>query len=65
MLLRDDDKIRNHWPRGIVSQTFPDSGGLVRSVAVRVGSSKDLLTRPIAKLVLLVEADELIDSTSN
>ena len=65
VLLRDDDKVRNHWPRGIVSQTFPDSSGLVRSVAVRVGNSKDLLTRPIAKLVLLVEADDLIDPTSN
>ena len=57
VLLQDDEQVRNHWPRGIVTETFPDSEGLVRSVKLRVANSKTPTMRPIAKLVLLVEAD--------
>ena len=57
VLLRDDDKIRNHWPRGLVAEALPDSKGLVRTVTLRVPGSEALVTRPISKLVLLLEAD--------
>ncbi len=57
VLLRDDDKVRNHWPRGVVTEAFPDSKGLVRTVTLRVANNKSPVTRPIAKLVLLVESD--------
>ena len=55
VLLRDDDFIRNHWPRGIIVETYPDHEGLVRTVKIRQPNTRTLLTRPIAKIVLLVE----------
>ena len=57
VLLRDDSEVRNQWPRGIVVQTSPDSEGLVRTVKLRLAGTRTLLTRPITKLVLLMEAN--------
>ena len=58
VLIRDDDVVRNHWPRGIVVETFPDSEGLVRTVNLRVANSSTIVKRPIAKLVLLMEVQD-------
>ena len=57
VLLRDDTEIRNHWPRGIVVETFPDSEGLVRTVNLRLANTRTISTRPITKLVLLMSAN--------
>jgi hypothetical protein len=46
---------RNEWPLGRILETFPGSDGLVR--VVRVKTSKNILTRPVAKLCLLVSED--------
>ena len=56
VLLKDDSATRNHWPMGRVEKVAADDGGLVRSVQLRVAYSKDLVSRPISKIVLLVEA---------
>ena len=55
VLLRDDALIRNHWPRGRIIETFPDSDNLVRTVKLRVANSKAPVIRPISKVVLLLE----------
>ncbi len=58
VLIQDDDVVRNHWPRGVVVETFPDNNGLVRTVNLRMANSSTILKRPITKLVLLVESQD-------
>ena len=57
VLLKEETLIRNHWPRARVVETFPDSDNLVRTVKLRVAHSKTPITRPISKIVLLVESE--------
>ena len=57
VLLIEDDITRSKWPMGRVTKVHPSDDELVRKVDVKVASSKNPLTRPLTKLVLLVEAD--------
>ena len=57
VLLIEDDVTRSKWPMGRVTKVHPSDDELVRKVDVKVASSKNPLTRPVTKLVLLVEAD--------
>ena len=63
VLIKDSDIFtkRNGWPVAQVVEVFPSDDGLVRKVKLRVGNKQAdkscELTRPVAKLVLLVEAD--------
>ena len=56
VLLKDPDVGRQQWPMARVVGTYPGTDGLVRTVELRVASSKKTLRRPIQKLVLLVES---------
>ena len=62
VLLKDDDlwaSRRNRWHLGRVAEVFPDKKGTVRQVNVKVCNDDEeviTLKRPIAKLVLLLEA---------
>ena len=55
VLLKDEDSVRNSWPRAVVVNTFPGDDGLVRTVEVKIASGS-IMKRPIVKIVLLVEA---------
>jgi hypothetical protein len=57
VLLIEDDVTRSKWPMGRVIKVHPSDDELVRKVDVKVAGSKTPLTRPVTKLVLLVEAD--------
>ena len=46
---------RNQWPLAVVKRVFPSSDGLVRFVEVKTVANKSTLTRPVNKLVLLIE----------
>ena len=60
VLVKDENLARNQWPLARVTETFPDpDDGLVRKVKLLVSTSKSKLQRPIHKLVLLVEGDEM------
>ncbi|XP_055957902.1 uncharacterized protein LOC130013202 [Patella vulgata] len=54
-LIVDSSAPRGSWPMGIVEEVYPDKHGLVRSVKLRTKTS--ILTRPIAKLCLILEND--------
>jgi hypothetical protein len=56
VLVVDDDKVRGHWPMGLVTQVFPGDDGCVRVVEIKRGDH--LLKRPIDKLCLLEESDK-------
>ena len=63
VIIKNEDVRRNQWPLGRVVEVFPDAEGVVRSVKVRTAAKGSavvgsLLERPIAKLVLLLEAEE-------
>jgi len=56
ILLKDNKAKRNHWPMGVVLETFPSQDGRVRKVEVKIasgGTSKTFL-RPITQTVLLL-----------
>ena len=61
VLLKEDSfSPRNRWPTARVIQVFPNEDGLVRSVnlmVARPNGKKSTLKRPIAKVVLLLEAE--------
>ena len=57
VLVKDDTVTRNSWPMGRIIETLPGTDNLVRTVKIRVANSKTPVTRPISKIVLLVEAD--------
>ena len=44
---------RSKWVLGRVVKTFPDKSGVVRTVSVKTSSS--VITRPVAKLCLILE----------
>lgn len=50
---------RGFWPIRRIIDIHPDSKGLVRSVTLKTKSG--VLTRPVTKLCLLLEATEGID----
>ena len=58
VLVKDPDTVRNKWPMGRVTSVVPGEDGLVRKVYVRTTASGEPLLRPIAKLILLIGAEE-------
>ena len=48
------------WPMGVVTSVERDSKDLFRSVVLRTAKAE--LRRPIAKLVLLLAADDKVDA---
>ena len=62
VLLKTNNANRNEWPMAQVIEKIPDKDGQVRSVKLRIGSknnSDQTLIRPITKLVLLVENEDV------
>ena len=57
VLVKDPDVARCHWPMGRITKTVPSDDGLVRKVDVKMYGSKEPLSRPVTKIVLLVEGD--------
>ena len=57
VLVVDEDVPRGHWRLGKVMRTFPGGDGLVRKVSVR--TSGTVLTRPVHKLIVLLQAADL------
>ena len=54
VLVADLDCPRNQWPMGRIVEVYPSDDGLVRKVRVKVAGSKEAISRPVAKLVLLL-----------
>ena len=68
VLLKTDLTTRNHWPMCKVVGTNSDDKGVVRSVKLLLGNSgnkddKCILERPITKIVLLLEAEDVDSPT--
>ena len=62
VLLKTNNANRNEWPMARVIEKIPDKDGQVRSVKLHIGSknnSDQTLIRPITKLVLLVENEDV------
>jgi len=57
VMVVDTNEARCHWPLGRVMKVFPGTDGLVRSVELVVRDKT--ITRPISKLVMLVEGEDL------
>ena len=60
VLIKDENAARNVWPMGVVTSVERDSKDLVRSVVLRTAKAE--LRRPVAKLVLLLAADDKMDA---
>ena len=56
VLIVEDLQQRSKWVLGRVVKTFPDKSGAVRTVSVKTPST--VITRPIAKLYLILEFDK-------
>lgn len=56
MLVVDSSAPRGSWPIGRVTEVFPDSKGLIRTVKLKTKTG--FLERPINKLCLLLEDAE-------
>ena len=56
VLLIQESTYRNVWPICVVTDTFPDKQGHVRTVMCRTGSTT--VRRPISKLCLFVPSEE-------
>ena len=56
VIIADDNAPRNAWALGRVTETFPDSVGVVRSA--RVSTKTSTFVRPIHKLCLLEKVDK-------
>ena len=68
VLLKTDLTTQNHWPMCKVVGTNSDDKGVVRSVKLLLGNSgnkddKYILERPITKIVLLLEAEDVDSPT--
>ena len=55
VVLIADNSPRNSWALGRVLEVFADKKGLVRAVKLKTKSA--VLTRPVAKLCLLIESE--------
>ena len=61
VILKTMDILRNKWPMAKVTATKSDQNGLVRSVYLKIGDrpetekSKNIVERPVDKIVLLLE----------
>ena len=65
VLVKDEEIFtnRNGWPMARVEEVYPSDDGMVRKVGLRVAKKQTdktrSLIRPISKLILLVETDDL------
>ena len=64
VLVKDEDARRNQWPMAKIVEVYPSEDGMVRSVKVQMALKDDKkkvtsLVRPITKLVLLLESEDL------
>ena len=62
VIVKNDNQQRCEWPLARITKVFPSEDGMVRSVQLVTSGQDDRskqieLTRPITKLVLLVEAE--------
>ena len=57
VLIVDDKSTRNVWPLARIVEVMPDKGGFVRQVKVQTKTTT--LIRPIDKLCLILEGEEL------
>ena len=63
-----EDAPRNQWPLCKTIKANPDDQGIVRSVALLLGTDDNnnrerILERPISKLVLILEANDIDSPT--
>ena len=63
VLIKDENESRNDWSMGVIVQVEPDSKGFVRSAVVRTETSE--LRRPVHKLVLLLTAEDRMDTADD
>ena len=63
VLIKDENESRNDWSMGVIVQVEPDSKGIVRSAVVRTETSE--LRRPVHKLVLLLTAEDRMDTADD
>ena len=68
VLLKTDLMTQNHWPMCKVIGTNSDDKGVVRSVKLLLGNSannndKRILERPVTKIVLLLEVEDVDSPT--
>lgn len=63
VIIKDDDHPPSQWNLGRVTEVFPDSEGLVRSVMVRTKNSE--LMRPIHKISILPIDKPIVESPTN
>ena len=68
VLLKTDLMKQNHWPMCKVIGTNSDDKGVVRSVKLLLGNSgnnddKRILERPVTKIVLLLEVEDVDSPT--
>ena len=54
VLVADPDCPRNQWPMGRIIDAIKSKDGLVRKVNIKVSNSDIPLSRPVAKVVLLL-----------
>ena len=58
VLVADADCSRNKWPMGRIVEAIKSEDGLVRKVMVKVSNSDVSLSRPVAKVVLLLKTNK-------
>ena len=63
VLIKDENESRNDWLMGIIVKVQPDSKGVVRSAVVKTRTSE--LHRPVHKLVLLLAAEDQLDTADD
>ena len=63
VLINDNFSPRSQWPLGRVVETLPDRKGHVRSVILQTKGGR--LKRPIARLFLIVQSNEIIEEYSS
>lgn len=57
MIILGDSAPRDTWLTGKIAETIPDKRGLVHHVKIKTATG--FLNRPISKLCLLLESEEL------
>ena len=61
VLIKDDNVPRNHWKRGVITETRASADGHIREVRLKTcprEGEAGKLTRPIHKLVLLLPNEQ-------
>ena len=61
VLVIDKDRQRSQWCMGMVTEVYPGTDGLVRSVKLRTATGE--YDRPITKLSLLLSREEQLSNS--